>query len=59
MGEGTVQRRAPAPLRLAPHGLLTAFCAGLLAALARGAPVAAALDDVAVWEAGRAGRPSE
>jgi competence protein ComEC len=42
MGEGTVQRRAPAPLRLAPHGLLAAFCAGLLAALARGAPVGAA-----------------
>jgi competence protein ComEC len=33
--------RAPAALRLAPHALLAAFCGGLLAALARGAPVAA------------------
>lgn len=42
MAAGRVHGRAPALLRLAPHGLLASFCAGLLAALARGAPIAAA-----------------
>lgn len=42
MGARRLVARAPAALRLAPHALLAAFCAGLLAALAGGAPLAAA-----------------
>jgi competence protein ComEC len=37
-----VHARAPAALRLAPHGLLALLCGGLLAALAAAAPVAGA-----------------
>lgn len=42
MAATSARARAPARLRLAPHGLLALFCAGLLAALAGGAPLAPA-----------------
>ena len=55
MAAGRVHARAPVWLRLAPHALLAVFCTGLLTALAREAPIAAAAVATALAGAAAAG----